>query len=70
MTRTPVTSTDLCSVGYDPVTRTLEIEFASGGVYQYSDVPPEVFEELLVADSPGRYFHARIRARYPTRRVS
>ena len=70
MIRTSVTSTDLCSIGYDPVTRTLEIEFVSGGIYQYSDVPPEVLEELLGADSPGRYFHARVRTCYPTRRVS
>ena len=40
MERTPVTSTDILSIGYDTDNQTLEIEFIRGAVYQYSDVPP------------------------------
>jgi hypothetical protein len=39
MLRTPVSSSALRSVGYDPQTQTLEIEFNSAEVYQYFNVP-------------------------------
>jgi len=64
MKRNPVTSSTLASVGYDAPSRTLEIEFRNGRVYQYFDVPQEVYEGLLSADSVGRYFIAQIRDRY------
>ena len=43
-------------VGYDLETRTLEIGFNSGTVYQYFDVEPEAFDALMSASSKGRYF--------------
>ena len=39
MDRTPVQSSNIRSVGYDPASRTLEVEFHSSGLYQYSSVP-------------------------------
>lgn len=70
MKRVAVQSTNLASVGYDPATATLEIEFRSGGVYQYNGVPKEVHAGLLNATSKGSYFHRNIRtASYPYKRV-
>ncbi|WP_027339962.1 KTSC domain-containing protein [Halonatronum saccharophilum] len=65
MDRTPVSSSNLDSVGYDPATETLEIAFHSGGVYQYSGVPQSEFNGLMSAGSHGRYFHHHIRGSYP-----
>jgi hypothetical protein len=65
MERMPVSSSNLISVGYEPETQTLEIEFKSGAVYQYSGVPPEEFASFMNADSKGSYFHARIK-QYPS----
>jgi len=67
--RQAVDSSSLESVGYDVSTHVLEIAFRNGGVYQYEDVPPEVFEDLMAADSLGRFFTARIRPRYSYHRV-
>jgi hypothetical protein len=39
MERTPVSSSNLVAVGYDPGSYTLEVEFHSGSIYQYSGVP-------------------------------
>jgi hypothetical protein len=64
MYRTPVTSSDLRSVGYDANTQTLEIEFNSGGVYQYYGVPKSVYDGLMTATSHGSYFHAHIKDVY------
>jgi hypothetical protein len=69
MNRQPVTSSNLRTVGYDPTTRTLEIEFQDGVIYQYDGVPPDVHAGLMQAPSHGSYFHRNIRDRYPYRRV-
>ncbi len=63
MTRTAVTSSNLRSVGYDPASQTLEIEFKNG-VYQYADVPLEVYEALMASTSLGRYFIQNIKDAY------
>ncbi len=47
MDMVPVVSGSLRKVGYDPATRTLRVAFSSGGVYDYFDVTPDLFEELL-----------------------
>jgi lysyl-tRNA synthetase class 2 len=55
--------------GYDPLTKTLDVEFVSGSRYRYSDVPEAVGAGLEAARSKGRYFDANIRDRYPTERL-
>lgn len=62
MQRHPVKSSQLKSVGYDPETQTLEIEFNSGGIYRYANVTPEMHKGLMEGDSIGKFFHAFIRS--------
>jgi len=70
MERTPVSSSNLRSVGYDPNEETLEIEFHSGGTYQYYGVPQHRYEGLMSASSKGSYFDAYIKkAGYRYRKV-
>ncbi len=69
MHRQLVNSSSLRSVGYDPRSRMLEIEFHGGGVYQYFDVPQTVFDELFAQDLLGSYFNAEIRDAYMYVRV-
>ncbi len=64
MDRTPVTSSNLASVGYDAESMTLEVEFLDGSVYQYFDVPEFEWEELMNASSHGTYFNHHIRNHY------
>ncbi|HEV2846812.1 MAG TPA: KTSC domain-containing protein [Thermoanaerobaculia bacterium] len=64
MRRTPVASSAISSVGYDERKSMLEVEFQSGAVYEYFDVPPKVWRELQAADSKGRFLSRRIRDRY------
>ena len=52
------------SVGYEARKQILEIEFQSGVVYQYLDVPRKVHEELISAKSKGQYFNSEIRDDY------
>jgi len=65
MLRKPVESRTMRSVGYQAGSRILEIEFDSGAVYQYLGVPARIYEQLLTAESKGRYFNNEIRDVYP-----
>ena len=56
MERKPVESSLLKSVGYSAESKTLEVEFAKGGVYRYFNVPPEKHKEMMAAASIGSYF--------------
>lgn len=68
--RVAVLSTSLASVGYDRASAVLEIEFLSGAVYRYSDVPVGVHQELMAAESKGRFFSQRIRGRFRFKRIT
>ncbi len=65
MQRTHIDSTSLKSVGYEPDTHTLEVEFHGGRVYQDSEVPPRRFHDLLEAESAGRFLNREIKGVYP-----
>ena len=67
--RKPVRSSDLSSVGYDERRQTLEIEFRSGGIYRYLEVPKETFAGLMESDSKGRYFAKNIRDQFRHERL-
>ena len=64
MERIPLESEALASVGYDPGRHVLEVEFTSGRVYQYFDVPRHEVERMLRAGSRGAYFSERVRDHY------
>ena len=55
---------------YAADTRELCVEFTTGRVYVYSDVPPEAAERMRGAFSKGRHFNAHIRDHYPCREVT
>ncbi len=69
MERTPVSSSNIQAIGYDPNSSTLEIEFNNETLYQYQGVPQSEFDAFMNADSKGRYFNSNIRDRYPTQKL-
>jgi hypothetical protein len=64
MQRIAVLSSNLASVGYDEITATLEVEFTSGAIYQYFDVPAHVHASLMSAPSAGSFFAHNVRNSY------
>lgn len=64
MDRVRVVSSNIRSVGYDPTSSILEVEFNSGSIYQYLDVPESEYEGLINAASKGRYLNRNIKGRY------
>ena len=69
MDRQSVASSNLAEVGYDSDLETLEVQFKSGGIYQYFNVPAFMYERLMSADSLGRFFNAEIKGHYPESKV-
>lgn len=65
MRRETVASSAISSVGYDERSSVLEVEFEGGAVYDYFNVPPKVYKDLLKASSKGRFVSRRIRDHYP-----
>ena len=63
---TPVKSSNLAAVGYDPATRTLAVRFTgtAAKVYHYKDVPAEAHTALMAADSIGRHYSKSIRTHF------
>lgn len=52
------------SFDYDGENQILRIEFKSGSVYKYHDLPQNVYQELKNAPSVGQYFNSQIREKY------
>jgi len=72
MIRTEVESSNIMTIGYDPDTKVLEVEFGKNDyedqtnrIYTYQNVPPEVHQELMDDNSHGGYLCANIARNYP-----
>lgn len=59
-----VKSSNIEAIGYLPSERVLRIKFLSGQVFDYLGVPACIFDELLKAESLGKYFSAHIKGRF------
>ena len=66
MTRVPLESKLLKAAAYQHRLAFLELEFRSGAVYRYCGVSAFTYQDLLRADSKGRYFNRHIRNRFAT----
>jgi phosphoribosylpyrophosphate synthetase len=57
MSREPIDSSVIASMGYAAARGILEIEFHSGDIYDYFDVPAEEYAAFRSADSKGTYLN-------------
>lgn len=69
MTRIPVKSSQLKSVGHDPETNKLHIEFKSGAVYEYDGVSAQDHAELMSAPSIGQHFSSKVKYGFTYRKL-
>jgi hypothetical protein len=66
MTHQPVTSSNLRSVAYDPLSKQMHVTFHSGKTYAYHDVPAHVHLGLMMAPSKGAHFGQHIKGKFRT----
>ncbi len=62
MERKQVQSSMITSVGHDPQTNTLEVEFKNGKIYTYPATADE-HRELMAASSIGQHFNSHFKGR-------
>jgi hypothetical protein len=62
-----VQSEDPGSVNYDEGSRRLVITYRNGSVYEYTDVPHDVYVGFMAAPARGVYFSTYVKDRYPYR---
>lgn len=60
----PVVSSMISMVGYDEDTKQLAVMFNNGRTYRYGGVPAGEAENLMSAQSVGRYFADNIKNVY------
>ena len=70
MHRVPLVSSTLSWVAYSPGQALLEVEFRSGEIYRYFDVPQRTYDQLLQAESKGAYLNVNIRNSFFHKRIT
>jgi len=65
LNRIPVDSSMIEAAAYDKKSNTLYLQFLNTGkVFAYEEVPEDTFQELLHADSVGRFVRSEIKGLY------
>ena len=64
-----VSSSMMTAVNYDEDSAELDITFVGGKTYRYSEVPQEIYDGLLEAESKGEFFNGQIKDRFSYREV-
>ena len=63
-------SSVISAIRYYPDTSTLRIIFVSGMVYDYENVPENVYKKMKAATSKGTFLNDHIKGTYDFRKVS
>ena len=64
-----VLSTEIEWIGYEQKNSMLQVEFIEGGIYQYQNVPKNIYDNFLNADSHCRYFETFVKGLYQYRKI-
>jgi hypothetical protein len=59
-----LSSSSLARVAYDPNSMVMSVEFNTGSVYEYFDVPQTLFEQLVAAGSAGQFLVQNVKGTY------
>lgn len=69
MRRDPITTGNIDCFGYNEPSQTLEVEFKTGGVYQYYKVTYTLFRQFMDSANKGDFLYYHIRNVLPYSRV-
>lgn len=59
----------VASANYDVETSTLRITFVSGLIYDYKQVPKEIYEAMMKSGSKGVYLNNNIKGKYDFQKI-
>jgi len=66
---TPVSSSNIDSIGYDEQNQEVYVRFLNGSLYVYKGVPEYEHQNLMEAPSHGSYLHKNLKNVYPCERI-
>jgi hypothetical protein len=66
---TNFSSSNVARISYEETSSTLEVEFHNGSIYQYYDVPQQIWSAFKDAPSKGQFIHHSLKGQYRYARV-
>jgi hypothetical protein len=64
-----IQSSNIKNAKYNTETKKLLITFNNGSIYEYEDVPWEVFTKLRMSESQGKFFNQNISKTYKYNKI-
>jgi hypothetical protein len=64
-----IRSSNLKSASYDTESKILTVTFNNGSIYEYYELPWEVFTKFRMSDSQGKFFNAEISKKYKYKKL-
>lgn len=64
-----IDSSNLSKTEYDTESKKLIVEFKNGIKYEYDEVPHNVYAQLRMSDSQGRFFNTQIAKKFTYRKI-
>jgi hypothetical protein len=55
MEMVPIDSDGVRAIGYDPATQTMHVEFETGALFEYYEVPPDVYQTFMASSAKGSF---------------
>lgn len=62
--RVKVKSSNIYAIGYDNEIKILQIEFLDKSIYQYYEVPENIYNDFMQSESKGKFAHKYILFQY------
>lgn len=62
-------SSVVATIVYDRASSTMRVIFVSGAIYDYKNVPQNVFNEMKTSDSKGIYLNQHIKGHYEFEKI-
>jgi lysyl-tRNA synthetase class 2 len=69
ITEVVVSSSNLNRAIYNSSENHLSIEFNNGSIYEYENVPLEIFENFKKSESQGKFFNSNISRTYKYKKI-
>ena len=64
-----IQSSNVKKTEYDTETKKLVVEFNNGSLYEYDEVPHQVYTQFRMAQSQGNFFNTNISKTYPYKKL-
>ncbi|WP_197706103.1 KTSC domain-containing protein [Mucilaginibacter gotjawali] len=59
----------ITSFKYNPGRQTLQVIFVSGSVYDYKNVPEDVYRQMVAAASKGAFLNREVKTRFRFKKI-